>query len=276
MNTWFTEDQTKNLRISLRVRSILHKERSAYQEIAVYETEEFGRLLTLDDVIMTTEKDEFVYHEMLSHPALCAHPRPRQVLVVGGGDGGIVREVLKHPSVERVVLAEIDERVIEVSKRYLPTIASALDDPRVDIQVGDGIAYVADHPDAFDVILVDSTDPIGPAVGLFGESFYRSVRRALGEGGLFAAQTESPWFNQELLERIHHTLREIFPVSRLYWAAVPTYPGGFWTFSVGSLGPDLDTFDEARAAALDTKYYSPEMHRAALALPPFVRRVLGG
>lgn len=273
MNLWFSEDQTPNMRIGLRIEEILHRERSPYQEITVYETAEFGRLLTLDDIIMTTERDEFVYHEMLAHPALVAHPEPRQVLVVGGGDGGTVREVLKHPTVERVVLAELDERVVEVSKLYLPSLAQAFDDPRVEFRFGDGALYVAEHPNEFDVILVDSPDPVGPAAVLFSEAFYRTCRAALRPGGIITVQSESPWFNREQLWATRRYFREIFPLSRLHWAPVPTYPGGFWTFTSGSLGPDPKEPREEAALQIHGRYYSLEIHRAAFVLPPFVKEL---
>ncbi len=274
MELWFSEDQTADLRISCRVTRVLHRERTPFQEIAVYETPEFGRLLALDDVIQTTERDEFTYHELLAHPVLCAHPRPRRVLVVGGGDGGVLREVLKHPCVEEAHLVEIDERVMAVAREFLPGIAAGFADPRAIVHVGDGIEFVARHADAFDVIVVDSTDPVGPAVGLFEEPFYRSVHACLREGGLFAAQTESPFFNADLIARVHATLRGIFPLVRLLLGVVPTYPGGCWSVTVASKGPDPASCDEERAASLATRYYSPAVHRALLALPPFVRDLL--
>lgn len=270
MKTWFTEDQTPNMRLGLRVKSILHHEKSAYQEITVFDTYSHGRLLTLDDIVMTTEKDEFVYHEMISHVPLVTHPNPKKTLIVGGGDGGAIRETLKHPSVEEAHIAEIDGRVMEVSKKYLPTIAAELDNPRTRVHVTDGIEFVAEHPGEFDVIMVDSTDPIGPAVGLFSGDFYRSVYRALTDDGLFVAQTESPFYNRDLLQRIQQTLADIFPIVRLYWGVVPTYPGGFWTFSLGSKRHDPLEADLARAAGLETRYYSAEVHKAAFVLPPFV------
>lgn len=275
MNSWFSEDQTKHLRISFRIERVLHRERSPYQEIAVYETAEFGRLLALDDVVMTTERDEFVYHEMLVHPALTAHPGPEEVLVVGGGDGGTVREVLKHRSVRRVVLAEIDERVVAVSRQYLPSLASGLADPRVEFAIGDGAKYVAEHPGSFDAVLVDSTDPVGPGVVLFEEPFYRAARKALRPGGVFAAQSESPWFNGPLIQRVQSALSAAFPRAWLYLANVPTYPGGYWAFACASLGPDVSEPRRERARGLATRYYSPEVHRAAFVLPPFVREAAG-
>ncbi|MBX5465667.1 MAG: polyamine aminopropyltransferase [Clostridia bacterium] len=281
MNAWFTEEQTRDMRLSLRVRSLLHRERSGYQEIAVYETAEVGRLLVLDDVIMTSERDEFGYHEMISHVALCTHPAPRRVLIIGGGDGGTLREVARHREVEEIHMVEIDERVIEVSRRFLPSIAAAFDDPRLRLHIDDGIEYVraaAEKGDRYDVILCDSTDPVGPAAGLFSADFFRNAAAALGEEGLYAAQTESPYFNRELLSGVQRDLREAFGRSYLYLSAVPTYPGGLWSFSMGSKGPDPTGAELhfERVEGMPLRFYSPEVHRAAFALPPFVRELLPG
>jgi len=274
MEVWFTEDQTKDLRISCRVKKVLYNEVSEYQKVAVLDTVEFGRMLTLDNVIQTTERDEFVYHEMITHVGLVTHPNPRKVLVIGGGDGGTIREIIKHKKVEKAVHVEIDEKVIEASKKYLPSLSSGFDDPRVEVRVEDGIKHVQENKDTYDMIMVDSTDPVGPAVGLFGEEFYRQVYDALKEDGLFVAQTESPFFNRELIQNVQKTLAKLFPVTRLFYGVVPTYPGGAWTFSMGSkkydpLSVELDNIPE-----LDTKWYSPSVHRSAFVLPPFVQAYL--
>jgi len=267
-NLWWTEEQTPALRLGLRCSEILERRRSAYQEIAVYQTEQYGRLLALDDLVMTTEADEFVYHEMLAHPALTACAHPRRVLVVGGGDGGCVREVCRHPEVEAVVLAELDGEVIDVCRRHLPALAGALDDPRVQLRVGDGVAHLAAAaPESFDVILVDAPDPLGPAEGLFGAAFYASAARALAPGGVLAAQTESPFLHGALISRVQAELRRHFPDVRLYWAVIPTYPGAMWTFSLAGRAPLAAA---PRAARLATRYWSAEVQRAAFALPPFL------
>lgn len=281
MQVWFYEDQSPDLRIGLRVRSVVHHEKSPYQEILVVDTDEWGRMLALDNIIQTNEVTEFVYHEMMAHVALFAHPNPERVLVVGGGDGGVIREVVKHPTVREAVLAEIDEAVIEAARRYLPSISSGLDDPRARIAVGDGIAHVASSPDTYDVIIVDSTDPIGPAVGLFSEEFYRSAHQALRDGGLFVAQTESPFYNADLVRRVQQALRNVFPWSGMYWGAVPEYPGGFWTMSIGSKGGDprqvpAGRYEERRFDTFATKYYAPDVHGAAFVLPPFALELLPG
>jgi spermidine synthase len=271
-NLWFTELQNENLSIGLRVEKTLHSEVTPFQTLDVYETKQYGRLLVLDGCVMTTDKDEFVYHEMLTHVPLHTHPNPKNVLVVGGGDGGIIREVIKHPSVERAVLAEIDGAVVEASKKYFPHIASGLSDSRVDVQVVDGIKYVEEHKDTFDVILIDSTDPIGPAVGLFSQKFYQSVYEALKPDGLMAAQTESPFANQELIRRVNEDIGKTFPITKLYLAHIPTYPTGFWSFTMGSKEHRPQNVKEVRVS--DTKYYNLGIHHASLALPNFVKELV--
>jgi spermidine synthase len=274
LDLWWTEQQTPDQRLSLRIAQVLHRARSDHQEVAVYDTPQYGRLLTLDDVVMTTERDEFVYHEMLVHVPLSVHPAPRRVLIVGGGDGGAVRESLRHPGVESVVLAELDPAVVDACRRFLPLTAARLDDPRVELAFGDGAAYLARHEGEFDAVLVDAPDPIGPATGLFSAGFYRSAARALRRGGVFAAQTESPFFNGPLISRVQSDLRAAFDVARLYWAVVPSYPGGMWTFSFASLGPD-PLAAEPRDVG-DTRWWSPQIQRAAFVLPPFVAALADG
>jgi spermidine synthase len=271
---WFTEEQSKGLRISVQVERVVEKRRTPYQEAVVSETSDFGRMLTLDDVIQTTERDEFAYHEMICHVPMCSHPNPDRVLVVGGGDGGAVREVLKHP-VQAVDLVEIDEAVISLSKEHLPSISSGLADPRVRVIIGDGIEFVAGSRDAYDVIIVDSTDPVGPAQGLFERGFFERVRRALREGGLFAAQTGSPFYSAELVARVYRDLRSVFPKAGLYLGCVPTYPGGLWVFSIGSVGGEFTSPLPGRVVK-GTKYYDEAVHSAAFVLPPFVRRLIDG
>ena len=218
---------------------------------------------------MLTEADEFVYHEMIAHVPLSLHQAPREVLVIGGGDGGTVREVLKHQSVTRVVLAEIDERVVEASRRFLPTVSASLSDPRLTLAIGDGIEHVRQHSDAYDVILVDSTEPIGPAAGLFGAEFYRMTAAALHRGGIMAAQTESPFLNGDLISQVHVNLRAAFPYRRLYLASIPTYPSGLWSFTLAAK-EEVAHLEPRPVPDLGTKYYSQDVHRAAFALPPFV------
>lgn len=274
MEYWFTENQAKGLRISIQIDGVLERAGTPYQEVVVSHTGEFGKMLTLDDVIQTTERDEFMYHEMICHVPMCSHPSPRQVLIVGGGDGGVVREVLRHP-VGHVDLVEIDEKVVELSKRHLPSISGSLDDPRVKVNIGDGIEFVKKTKDSYDVIIVDSTDPVGPAVGLFGTAFFESIKRALKGDGLFVAQTGSPFYFPGEMGQVFTSVKGIFPKSGVYLGCVPTYPGGMWSYTIGSMVHDFTSPAKGRTVQ-GTRYYSPEVHAAAFALPAFVKKILEG
>lgn len=269
MDLWYTEFQTPNVGITCKTKKTYHTEKTEFQDLALIETEQFGRMLVLDGTVQTTIEDEFVYHEMISHVPLFTHKNPKKVLVIGGGDGGAIREIIKHPSVEKAVLCEIDGRVIEVSKEYLPEISCALSDKRVEVLVADGIKYVQDNKGQFDVIMVDSTDPVGPAVGLFAVDFYKAIYEALKEDGIFVAQTESPFFHKELIKSVYKDISSIFPITKLYTCAIPTYPSGFWSFTMGSKKYDPLETDISKIPELDTKYYCPELHKAVFALPKF-------
>lgn len=269
---WFTEWQTNDVTIGLRVKNVLWEEKTAYQELQVLDTDAFGRVLVLDGAIQTTERDEFCYHEMIAHVPLAIHPHPRRVAVLGGGDGGALREVLKHPEVEEAHLVEIDDRVVEASRRFFPQIAVGLQDARAHLHITDAIQWVRDARN-FDVVIVDSTDPVGPAEGLFGPPFYQSVAEALGPEGVMVAQSESPLLQPDLIQRIQTGMKTAFDTVSLYWAAVATYPTGFWTFSLGSKGPKPGTL-RLGMAPLPTRYWTPEIHRAAFVLPPMVTDLL--
>ncbi|WP_430742524.1 spermidine synthase [Bacillus atrophaeus] len=267
---WYTEKQTKNFGITMRVNKTLHTEQTEFQHLEMVETEEFGNMLYLDGMVMTSEKDEFVYHEMVAHVPLFTHPNPENVLVVGGGDGGVIREILKHPSVKKATLVDIDGKVIEYSKKFLPSIAGKLVDPRVDVQVDDGFMHIAKSENEYDVIMVDSTEPVGPAVNLFSKGFYAGIAKALKEDGIFVAQTDNPWFTPELITNVQRDVKEIFPITKLYLANIPTYPSGLWTFTIGSKKHDPLAVEESRFFDIDTKYYTKEIHKAAFVLPKFV------
>ena len=275
MELWFSERQTQNLGINLRVRETLLVEQTPFQELAVYDTYQYGRMLVLDGAIQTTEADEFVYHEMITHVPLVTHPHAREVLVIGGGDGGTVREILKHRDVKRVCLVEIDERVVAAARRFLPGLSCALDDPRAELIVTDGAEHVRGKRGSFDVIIVDSTDPVGPAVKLFQPDFYRAIHGALTPEGLFVAQCKSPYLDRKLIRDVLGMVRSLFPVVLVYTAAIPTYPSGFWSFVLGSRLHHPLEFDESRAEKLETRYYSPEIHRAAFVLPREIRGDFG-
>lgn len=276
MELWFTELQTPNLGMTCKTTKTHHTEKSEYQDIALIETAQFGRMLVLDGIVQTTVADEFVYHEMITHVPLFTHKNPRKALVIGGGDGGTIREILKHNSIEKAVLAEIDSKVVETSRKYLPEISCALDSPRAEVRIEDGIKYVNEHKNEFDVIIIDSTDPIGPAVGLFQIDFYRSVYNALKDDGIFVAQTESPFFNKDLIRRVFKDVKSLFPIARLYTCAIPTYPGGYWAFTMGSKKYDPLETDISAIPDIGTKYYCADIHRAAFVLPPFVRELTVG
>lgn len=271
---WYTEKQTENLGITCKITDIIHSEQSEFQKIDIIETLQFGRMLVLDGMVMTTIVDEFVYHEMISHIAMNTHPNPQKVLVVGGGDGGAIREIIKYPSVTQAVLAEIDGRVIELSKQYLPEIAHALDDARVDVRVIDGIDHVRKHKATYDIILVDSTEPIGPAEGLFAKSFYEAIYESLKPDGIMVAQTESPFVNADLITKVHQDISSLFPITKLYLAHIPTYPSGVWSFTMGSKKHDPELVEAAQLIKTDTRYYSPEIHKSVFKLPLFVKDLL--
>ncbi|MBO8156591.1 MAG: polyamine aminopropyltransferase [Bacillaceae bacterium] len=271
MGLWFTEKQTENFGITAKIKQTLHTEQTDFQKLDMYETEEWGNMLTLDGMVMTTQKDEFVYHEMMAHVPLFTHPNPKHVLVVGGGDGGVIREILKHPSVEKATLVEIDGKVIEYSKKYLPEIAGELENPRVDVKIDDGFMHIAQSEKDYDVIMVDSTEPVGPAVNLFTKGFYAGISKALKTDGIFVAQSDNPWFKGDLIRQVFKDVKEIFPITRLYTANIPTYPSGLWTFTMGSKIYDPLKVKEDRFHEINTKYYTKEIHHAAFVLPKFVK-----
>lgn len=271
MELWYTEKQTPYLGITCLIRETVCRKQTKYQDLAIIDTLQFGKMLVLDGMVQTTEKDEFVYHEMLAHIAMQAHPNPRHVLVIGGGDGGVIREVLKYETVETATLVEIDDEVIEASKKYLPQISVGLQDPRVTVLIEDGVEHVKASVGQYDVIFIDSTEPVGPAVGLFSEEFYRDIYRALKKDGLMVAQTESPFVNQELISSVFAALNRVFPLTKLYLASVPTYPSGLWSFTAASKCYDPQ---ECRRKPVTTKYYNYEVHQGAFALPTFVQELL--
>lgn len=274
MELWFTEQQTDNLRWSARVTRTLHSEKSQYQDILVVETPQLGRLLALDGFVQTTDIDEFVYHEMLAHVPLFTHPDPRRVLIIGGGDGGIVREAVKHPGVREFHLVEIDGQVIEICRKFFPNISCELDNPRVKVHVEDGIEFVKNVKDPYDVVIIDSSEPIGPGIGLFTQEFYGSVSKALAPDGLMVAQTESPFYNQDVIKMAWSGISATFPIARLYQAAVPTYPSGLWSLTMGSKKYNPLEVRSDRFQGISTKYYTPDVHRAAFSLPRFVEELL--
>jgi spermidine synthase len=257
----------------------LYSGRSEFQKIDVYQHDYFGRVLTLDDYVQTTQTDEFCYHEMLVHPALSSREPLRSVLVIGGGDGGTLRHVLMH-DVERAVMCEIDGEVVRVSRELLPMLSDdAFDDPRAELVIGDGAAYVAEHSGVFDAILVDSTDPIGAATVLFSRGFYDNCRKALRPGGVLVSQTGSPMYQGDEFRNALGNMGEAFETVETYLGFVPTYPGVLWSFTSGTDGVPLsktardDVERRLEARSIGTKFYTPDVHSAAFALPTFVRQL---
>jgi spermidine synthase len=269
---WFTEEQSPNMKLSLRVSDVLLNITSPYQDILLVQTGEYGRMMVLDGAIQITERDEFCYSEMMAHVALCSHPDPKRVLIVGGGDGGVLREVLRHKGVRKATLIDIDEEVINASKKFLPTINVALEDPRADVRPMDAIEYIESCSDEFDVAIVDSTDPVEFAAGLFRSPFYSNIFNALKKDGMLVAQTESPFTDTSVVKGAFREMSTVFPIVKMYWGAMPTYPSGMWTYTVGS--KTADPADTRRPAPEGTRYYTEDIHTAAFVLPPFVRDLL--
>lgn len=275
----FTEMHTPRVGLSIEVTRQLCCEQSRFQRIEIFESEDFGRFLTLDGYMMCTEKDEFVYHEMMVHVPMAVNPAARRVLVVGGGDGGAVREVCRYPSVQHVDLVEIDSRVVDLCREYLPSIAGSLGDPRVEMHFEDGMRFVRGCEDSYDLILVDSTDPFGPGEGLFTREFYGHCYKALHENGILVNQNESPFYPDDAraMVRAHQRIAATFPVCRMYQAHIPSYPSGHWMFGFASKGPHpIRDIKEREWAALGlrTRYYNLNLHLASFALPTFVEEMV--
>jgi len=276
-NVWYSELHQGRAGLTLKVKQVIYSGQSPFQRIDILETYEFGRMLVLYGSIMITEKDEFVYHEMISHVPLFTHPNPRRVLVIGGGDGGTVREVLKHPEVEQVTLVEIDQMVVEKCKEYFPQVACELDNPKTRILFQDGAQFMAETDEKFDVILVDASDPIGPAEVLFQKNFHQNIYNRLNEDGIMVTQSESPWYHQRTLRRMYENLRSIFPLVRIYWAYVPTYPSSIWSFTLCSkkYHPIKDfKADQYRELGISTNYYNAGIHQACFVLPNFIKKAI--
>ncbi|PSR23136.1 MAG: spermidine synthase [Sulfobacillus acidophilus] len=270
--SWFTEYQTDSLNLGFRIDEILLHEKSPFQDVLVVRTETYGRLLALDGAVQTTQGDEFVYHEMITHVPLFMMAAPKKVAVIGGGDGGSIREILKHASVQEAHLVEIDGRVVSAARQFFPEISCALDDPRAQVHLADGIEWVRQARD-YDLIIVDSTDPVGPATGLFSPDFYQSIAEALAPGGILVAQSESPYLHQALIKQMANGMRTAFSHVRLYLAAIPTYPSGLWSFLMAS-----QHLPEPHARYLTTKiatrYWTPHIQSAAFVLPRFVEEFM--
>ena len=279
MDLWFSEQHTKNVKLSIRVDKQLCSRESEFQRIDVFDSPEFGRFLVLDGYMMLTEKDEFIYHEMITHVPMAVHPHVRDVLVIGGGDGGACRELIRYGEIEHIDLVDIDEEVTKVCRKYLPFTACGLDEPRVHVHFEDGLKFIRTKSDAYDLIIVDSTDPFGPGEGLFTREFYGNCYKALRDDGIMVNQHESPFYPEDALacQRAHKRIVESFPVSRVYQAHIPTYPSGHWLFGFASKKyHPLKNLDEKRwnARGIKCRYYTTTLHKGAFYIPAYVEELL--
>lgn len=279
MELWYTEDHTKHVKFSIRVEQQLYSAQSEFQRIDIFYSKEFGRFLSLDGCMMVTEKDEYIYHDMIVHVPLAVNPGIKDVLVIGAGDGGSVRELTRYQTIRQIDMVEIDQMVVNACRTYLPQTASKLDDSRVRLYFEDGLRFVRSKTDAYDLIIVDSTDPFGPGEGLFTREFYGNCYKALREDGILVNQHETPYYESyaSSMRRAHRRIEEFFPVSRVYQFHMPTYPSGHWLFGFASkkYDPVADLQAEKwNALGLKTKYYNTELHKGCFALPNYVKELL--
>jgi spermidine synthase len=275
---WFDETYAGQIRFGLKLKRSLFHAKSEFQSVDVVETEVFGRALALEDAWMTSERDEAHYHEMIAHPALTVAKKIARVLVIGGGDGGTVREVLRHPEVQHVTMVELDKLVVDACKEHLPSFGVPWDDQRLVLKFEDGIAYLKNYAgEPYDVILIDGSDPVGPAEGLYNSPFYESAKKCLSRDGVLVSQTESPIAMADDFARIVKTLRTSFKNVAPFFVPIPLYPSGMWSFSFASDTLDWLAFDDTRAQRIEAvaRYYNRDIHRAAFAQPSFVRKLLG-
>jgi len=270
----FIEFHSRSSGIYLSVRSVLYRKRTKYQEILVFENDFFGRVLALDNLIMTTTKDEFIYHEMLSHIPMKSHPNPKSILVIGGGDGGTLREVLKYP-IDKAYLVEIDEEVINVSKLFFPELSKSFDDRRVNVVIMDAIEWVKKSNEKFDVVLIDSTDPVGIAEGLISESFLENVKKLMNDISVICIQSESPFYHLEILEKIYKTFKSVFSNAYVYTAPIPTYPGGYWSFTISFIGLSVPGIRN-QYTIQNLKFYNDEIYKSCFSLPQFLKERIYG
>lgn len=276
-NLWIEEKFRDFLGLRLKVEKVLFSGKSEFQSVDVVETKGHGKALLNDGLFMVTEKDEFVYHDMIAHVPLFTHPNPKNVLVIGGGDGGTAREVLRHASVEKCTMVEIDEMVVNACKEHIPQTSCVFSNPKLDLIITDGIKFVKDTDQKFDVILVDSTDPIGPAQPLFNEEFYQDLYNCLTDDGIIVSQGESPFYEVPMQKTLMGIINKIFPISMIYNFSNLTYPGGLWSFTFASKKPHpLKDLDEKRVeqSGLEFEYYNSQIHKGAFAIPTFMRKNL--
>jgi spermidine synthase len=273
MNLWFTELYENDSGFAVKIKETLFSGKSEYQKLDILQTEQLGKMMVLDGLVMLTEANEFSYHEMIAHVPLIAHPNPERVLVIGGGDGGTAREVLKHEIVKECVMVEIDELVVEKSKEFFPEIASAFDNPKLNLIIDDGFKYIEDNKNAFDVIIIDSTDPIGPAEPLFSSRFYKNVNECLKTDGIMSAQSESPYLYKKIIKLMYANIKSAFPIVKMYTGFVPFYPTGMWSFAFGSKKytyqekPRIEDIDKLE----NLNYFNRKIYYSAFDLPNFAK-----
>ncbi|WP_058485697.1 polyamine aminopropyltransferase [Defluviitalea phaphyphila] len=279
MELWFTEKHIENARFSIKIKKQLFSEQSQFQRIDILESYNFGKILVLDGYLMITEKDEFIYHEMITHVPMAVNPEIKDVLVIGAGDGGTIRELTRYKTIQKIDMVEIDEMVVKTCKKYIPQTASKLDDSRVNIYFEDGLKYVRSKKEEYDLIIVDSTDPFGPGEGLFTKEFYGNCYKALKENGILINQHESPYYPKDALamQKAHKKIKSVFPLAYVYQAHIPTYPSGHWLFGFASKG--FNPVDDLKAQkwnslGLKTRYYNTELHKGCFALPNYVKELL--
>jgi len=276
---WYTEKHTDNVKLSIKIDKALYSEETEFQRIDILESKEFGRIFTLDGLMMVTEKDEFIYHDMIVHVPMATNPNIKNVLVIGAGDGGTIRELTRYSSVEKIDMVEIDRRVVEVCKEYLQQTACKLDDERVNIFYEDGLKFVRNKENEYDLIIVDSTDPFGPGEGLFTKEFYGNCYKALTEDGILVNQHESPYYDYyaKSMQDAHEKIYGLFKIHKVYQAHIPTYPSGHWLFGFASKKYDpIKDLDAEVWEKLDikTKYYNTDIHVGCFALPTYVKELL--
>lgn len=279
MELWFTENHTDNVKFSMRVDRHIVSVKSDFQKIDVFDTTEFGRVLVIDDYIMLTEKDEFIYHEMITHVPMAVNPNIKKVLVIGAGDGGTVRELTRYNSLKRIDMVEIDRKVVEICKEFIPQTASRLDDKRVNLYFEDGLKFVKTKKNEYDLIIVDSTDPIGPGEELFSLEFYENCFNALVDDGILVNQHESPYYPEdaETMQRTHKKIESVFPIATVYQAHIPTYGSGHWLFGFASkkFNPVTDLNEVLwNSLRLETNYYNTDLHKGSFYIPNYVKRLL--
>lgn len=279
LDLWYTEEHSKEAKFSIKVLRQLYSVQSPFQKIDILESEEFGRFFTLDGYMMLTEKDEFIYHEMIVHVAMATNLNMKRVLVIGAGDGGTVRELTRYPSIEHIDMVEIDKMVVDVCKEFLPQTACKLDDPRVHLYFEDGLRYIRSKENEYDLIIVDSTDPFGPGEGLFTKEFYGNCFKALTEDGILVNQHENAYYTSfaQSMRRAHCRIVDLFPICKVYQAHIPTYPSGHWLFGFASkkYDPVADLKADAwNQLGIYTRYYNTDLHRGCFALPTYINELL--